>query len=236
MDKKFRQDRKLWFRGLKAIMKVRYKKPTFYYLGEKPTKGSLILSNHEGTDAPMSLEIYCDFPVRMWGAHEMNSGLKSLYKYQTRVYFHEKKHWSLFGARLFCIIASPITCLFYKGLHLISTYRDARLKTTIKTSVEAIKNGENIVVFPEVSDEGYLKQLKGFHAGFVLLAKECDKNGVDVPIYTAFFNKETKTYAFDKPIYYSELKKNFANRNAICDYLAQNCNKLAFVNIPAENK
>ena len=90
-EKKFKQKRTFWYRCLKHIMKIRYKKPNFIYLGEKPSKGSIILSNHEGTDAPMSLEIYCDFPIRMWGTSEMNSGLKKLYAYQTKVYYHEKK-------------------------------------------------------------------------------------------------------------------------------------------------
>ena len=127
-----KKKRKWWFKVLKKIMKIRYKKPTFVYLGEEVSTGSIILSNHEGTDAPMSLEIYTKMPIRMWGAHEMNSGLIKMYKYQTRVYYHEKKHWNLHLARLFCLIASPLTNLFYKGLNLISTYKDARFRKTLK--------------------------------------------------------------------------------------------------------
>ena len=66
MDKA--KSRKLYFRVLKKIMKVRYKEPTFIYLGDEIENGSLILSNHEGTDAPMALEIYLNKPIRMWGA------------------------------------------------------------------------------------------------------------------------------------------------------------------------
>lgn len=125
-----------------------------------------------GTDVPMALEIYADFPVRMWGTAEMNSGLKKLYKYQTRIYYHEKKHWNLRLARVFCLLASPLTNLFYKGLNLISTYQDARFKTTIKESVDAIINKkENLVIFPEKSREGYVSEMKEFYAGFVILAQ-----------------------------------------------------------------
>ena len=70
---------------------MRYKQPQFVFFGETPKSGSIILSNHEGTDAPMALEIYCQFPIRMWGTNEMNSGLIKMYKYQSRVYYHEKK-------------------------------------------------------------------------------------------------------------------------------------------------
>ena len=215
-----------WFKILKQIMKIRYKKPAFIYLGEKFGNGSIILSNHEGTDAPMSLEIYNTSPTRMWGAHEMNSGLVKLYKYQTRIYYHEKKHWNLHLARLFCLLASPLTYIFYKGLNLISTYKDARFSKTIRESIEAIKKGENIVIYPENSEKGYLAQLEGFFAGFVVLADTCKKKGIDVPIYVTYFRKSDKVYIIDKPVLYSELSSNGEKKNEIADKLRLKCNEL----------
>lgn len=220
------QKRKWWFRFMKKLMLGRYKEPEFIYLGEKFGNGGVILSNHEGTDAPMSLEIYCDKPLRMWGASEMNSGLIKMYKYQTRVYYHEKKHWNLHLARLFCLIASPLTNLFYKGLNLISTYRDGRFMKTLRESVEAIKNGENIVIFPEVSDKGYLAELEGFHPGFVALCEVCKKKGIDLPIYVTYFRKSDLKYIVDKPVLYSELTANGESREQVIERLLNRCNEL----------
>ena len=225
-EKVFKQNRKSWYRGLKKIMKIKYKRPQFIYLGQKPDKGAIILSNHEGTDAPMSLEIYCDFPIRFWGAYEMNSGLKSLYAYQTKVYYHEKKHWNLFAARVFCLLASPLTNLFYKGLNLISTYKDARLRNTIKESVDTIKQGDNVVIFPENSEDGYLAELKGFFAGFVLLANACEKEGIDVPIFVSYYKKKENKYIFDQPILFSKLKEEFKTKEQIAKHLLDRCNNL----------
>ena len=223
-----KENRKVWFRGLKKflIKTGRYKKPEFVFLGEEFSYGGIILSNHEGTDAPMSLELYVDKPLRMWGAHEMNSGVIKMYKYQSRVYYHEKKHWNLHLARLFCIIASPITNIFYKGLNLISTYRDARFVKTLRESLDAIKAGENIVIFPEVSENGYLKELEGFHAGFVMLADNCLKRGIDVPIYITYFDKENLRYIVDKPVFYSTIKKDGMTRCEIAEGLLNRCNEL----------
>ena len=220
------QKRKWWFRLLKKLMKGRYKRPTFVYLGEKFGNGGVILSNHEGTDAPMSMEMYCDKPVRMWGASEMNSGLIKMYKYQTRVYYHEKKHWNLHLARLFCLIASPLTNLFYKGLNLISTYRDGRFMTTLRESVEALKNGDNIVIYPEDSAKGYLEQLEGFHPGFTALAEVCKKKGMDVMIYVTYFRKKDLVYVVDKPVSYSQLTKNGETREQVIEKLLNRCNEL----------
>ena len=220
------QKRKWWFRFMKKLMLGRYKEPRFVYLGEKIGNGGVILSNHEGTDAPMSLEIYLDKPVRMWGAHEMNSGVVKMYKYQSRVYYHEKKHWNLHLARLFCLIASPLTNLFYKGLNLISTYRDVRFRKTIRESIEALKAGDNIVIFPEDSAKGYLEELEGFYAGFVVLAEVCKKQGMDLPIYVSYFRKKDLTYIIDAPVLYSELSKNGETKEEISRRLVNRCNEL----------
>lgn len=228
--------RKWWFRVLKFLTKGRYKKPEFIYLGEEIGKGGIILSNHEGTDAPMSLELWCPHPLRMWGAHEMNSGLIKMYKYQTRVYYHEKKHWNLHLARFFCLIASPLTNLFYKGLNLISTYRDGRFIKTVRESVEAVKQGENIVIFPEDSAKGYLAELEGFYAGFTMLAEACKRNGMDVPVYTAYFQKEERRYIFDAPVLYSKLTANGESREEVAKKLLERCNELGRMTFEREEK
>lgn len=237
--KKPAQKRKWWFRFMKSLMRGRYKEPKFIYLGEEISTGGIILSNHEGTDAPMSLELWCDKPLRMWGAHEMNSGLIKMYKYQTRVYYHEKKHWNLFLARLFCLIATPLTNLFYKGLNLISTYRDGRFIKTIRESVTALKEGDNIVIFPEQSDKGYLAELEGFFAGFVLLAETCKKRGMDVPIYVTYFKKAERIYVVDKPVLYSALTANGESREEVAKRLVERCNelgKMQFDETPVEKE
>lgn len=225
-DKQIKSKRKWWFRLLKQIMKVRYKKPAFMFLGEKFGNSSIILSNHEGTDAPMSLEIYGNTPIRMWGAHEMNSGLIKMYKYQSRVYYHEKKHWNLHLARLFCLIASPLTNLFYKGLNLISTYKDNRFLQTIKESVTALDNGENIVIFPEDSKNGYLAELESFYKGFVVLAETYYRKNKDLQIYVTYFRKSDKVYIVDAPIKYADLIQNGETKEEIATRLVERCNEL----------
>lgn len=210
----------------KKLVKCRYKKPEFIYLDERVGNGGIIVSNHDGTDSPMSLEIYLDVPLRFWGAHEMNSGLIKMYKYQTRVFYHEKKHWNLHLARLFCLLATPLTNLFYKGLNLISTYRDARFIKTINEGIETLKKGDNIVIFPEDSTKGYLAEMERFYAGFVVLCEVAYKKGMDVPIYPAYYKKSEKKYYFDAPIYFSTYKTNGITREDIADDLRKRCNAL----------
>ena len=231
-----KQNRKKYFRFLKKLMKCKYKEPTYVFLGEPIGNGSVILSNHEGTDAPMSLEIYLNRPLRMWGAYEMNSGLKELYKYQTQIYYHEKKHWNLHLARIFCLIASPLTHLFYSGLDLISTYRDARFVKTIRESMEAIENGDNVVIFPEVSDNGYLAELEAFHGGFATFAEICIHKEMDVKVFVSYFRKADLLYIVDAPVMYSELHERFGgDKEKISRYLCDRCNELGRMKFSADD-
>lgn len=40
-DKQTISKRKWWFNGLKKVMKIRYKKPKFIYLGQEISNGSI---------------------------------------------------------------------------------------------------------------------------------------------------------------------------------------------------
>ena len=225
-----KKNRSLWFRIYKGFIRVFKHKPKYVYLGEEFKGPSLIVSNHESTKAPLAFELYLDKPIRFWGAYEMNSGLIKLYKYQTRVYYHEKKHWPLFLARLFCLLASPLTNMFYSGLRLISTYPDMRFKRTLKETYDALKDNQNIIIFPEKSDKGYLKELEGFHNGFVVMAEYALKNGIDVPIYVAYYQRENNVYVIDKPVLYSTLVAEGLTRDEIADKLRLRCNELGKMN------
>ena len=218
--------RKSWFKIYAGLLKATKKQTHFVYLDREFEPGSLILSNHVGTAGPLSFELFLPLPTRFWGANEMNESLGSMYKYQSEVFYHEKRGWNLALARAFCLIASPLTWLFYKGLNLISTYHDMRLAHTLRESYEAIAEGTSIVIFPEISDKGYLDVLEGFHCGFALLLEFCKKRGLDVPVYVTYYNKENAAHVVDKPIRYSELSAMYPEREAQAEYLCKRCNRM----------
>ena len=227
----YKDIRKPWFRFVKKIMRLFIKKSDFVYLGDKIEEPTIILSNHVGTTAPLAWELYGKTHFRFWGAAEMNSGLIKLYKYQTRVYYHEKKHWNLFLARLFCLIASPLTYMFYKGINLISTYKDIRFKKTVAESIASLEDGKSIIIFPEISDKGYLDVLEGFHQGFTVLGSILLKKGKDYPITVAYYKKSEKLYVVDRPVMLSDIFKDGVSREEIAKQLCDRCNQLGQMDI-----
>ena len=202
---KEKKPRARWFGLMKSIMRIFIKKPKYVFLGDVVSEPSLILSNHVGTAAPLALELYFDKPFRFWGAYQMNGNLFKLYGYLSKDFYHNKKHWNLLLSRLFCIIAAPLTWIFYRGLNLISSYPDYRLRNTIKESINTIQKGHSIVIFPEDSTTGYHERLEGVLAGFYLFCKKSYEKGIDLPIYLAYYNKKNKTFTFDQKVYFSSL-------------------------------
>lgn len=218
---------KRWFHYVKRVVSWFIKEPTFTFVGEQGIlPGSMILSNHVSAIGPLNYELYCDVPFRFWGAYQMNGNLREVYAYQTKIYYHQKKHWNLTLARIFCLLASPLTYLFYRGLNLISTYPDVRLMITVKESIKTLKNGHSVLIFPEDSTNGYLDHLKGFHRGFLLLAEQCLKRGMDIPLYVAYFRKRDHRVFVDRPMRLSELMREGASLEEIAQLLCDHCNAL----------
>lgn len=218
--------RKFGFRLYKGFVKLFKKKSLFVDLGDGSQPVGVMLCNHVSTKAPLSIELFLDRPTRMWGAHEMNRGIIETYKYQSKVYYHEKKGWPLGLARAFCLLASPLTSLFYTGIDLIETFRDVRFYKTVTQSYETLKKGVNVVIFPEDSTNGYLDELEGLHNGFVVMLESCYKKGLDVPVYATYFCKQNGIHIIDKPVLYSELIKDGATKDDIAKRLCERMNEL----------
>ncbi len=234
MAKKKRKS--LGFRFLMWILRKAKQPSKFTYVGDEIDEPCVILSNHVDTSGPLSFQLYSGLNFTFWGAYQMNSGLVKMYKYQSRVFYHEKRGWNLFLARLYCLIASPVTSIVYGGLDLISTYPDLRFRKTLHESEEAVKEGKSLVIFPEVSDNGYLDELEGFHRGFLVFLRHMYKKGVDLPVVVTYFNKYNKVHMVGEKIKYSELLATYGTDEAICSALCEKCNELGKLSLGEEPK
>ena len=228
MNKEIKRKKpKFLFRCYRGFIKLFKKRIKFYHVGDKLPEGTFILCNHESTKGPLAWELFYRTKVRMMGNEEMNSGVVRLYKYQTLVYYHQKKHWNLHLARIFCLLASPLTNFFYKGLQLIPIRSGAELKITIKDAYKSlVEYKENLVIFPEDSSNGYLKELTGFKHGFLLVCEYAYKRGYDLPIAVSYVNIEKNTCLVDEVIMYSELLEKYKTRDRIAKALKDRCNEL----------
>ena len=113
------------------------------------------------------------------------------------------------------------------GGHLLDIYK-SRFRYSDSDAVKAVKLyrehyaecGINNVLLYEgmeatlrnLKEKGYLAELEGFHAGFILLAESLKKQYIDVPIYVSYYKKSEKTYIIDKPVM---IKTKYGNAHPI---------------------
>ena len=226
-DIKERNDSKLYFKILKTLTSIVIHKPNFIYLGDKVTYPSIILVNHEGSRTPLTLELYFKEKNRMLGTYEMNGSLKDAYKYLSETYYHNKKKWPLFLSKLFCLIAAPLTCLYYRGLNLISVYSGVEFFQTVKEAYKCVNDyKKNLIIYPEDSSKGYFAELTHFFSGFVIIAHYMYQRGIDLNIYVSYFNPKTKNFIFDKPVKYSEVLKYNLTKEELAKKFLIRCNEL----------
>ena len=227
-NKNKKNRRKPFFRFMKKIMRLFAKKPTVIYADENGIADkSILVSNHSGAAGPLQLELWLNHYFVPWGTHEMNGNIKERWDYLTNIYFTQKKHKSKFVAILISIPAVFVLRWFYKGIELLSTYRDSRLKQTISKSVERLDKNQSILIFPENSSEGYKDVLEEFYPGFVTLSKIYNhKRNEDLPVYPIYVYKEERVILVGKPQYVQPLVEKGMSKEEIATYFMGQVNQL----------
>ena len=225
--RKQKRNRKLWWRISTSIVKLTKKKPKWIFEGEEFCEQSLILCNHVGTKCPLTIEYYFPYNFRFWGVHEITEGWRSMCRYLQNVFFPVRKRWK---KKLLCkivgFLGTPFTAYIYAGLDIIPTYQDFRFMASIKQSIDVLKKNESIIIFPEDSSNGYQDELPKFNAGFTILAAKALREGMDLPIYTMYYQKKKHRFIVAKPIKYSELVSKGWSKDEISEFLCQECNRL----------
>ncbi|MBQ8293309.1 MAG: hypothetical protein IJX78_05870 [Bacilli bacterium] len=232
MNKKMKNNRKPFFRFVKKIVRIFKRKPKIEYLGEKPQKPCIYISNHSAASGPATYELYFPVNMRMWGTFEMCSGNKLRWKYLNHIYFHKKKKFSKTLSFLLATILTPIMALFYKGMQIIASFPDNRLSKTIKISIEELERGTSILIYPENSSDGYHEILKEYFAGFWLLAKKYyEKTGKDIEIVNMYYHSKSNKVIVSVPRSYLSLKEILINKQDVANFFLKDANNMFFKNI-----
>lgn len=198
-----------FFSFIKRILRLFFKKPKIVYIGKQIESPSIILSNHVSLKGPVIHELYLPIPTIKWGAGEMLGNYKMRYNYLRNVFYIQKKKYNRAKATLLAGFCALFSKPFYKEMHVIPTWSDARMFKTFTQSLDALCGGASVLIFPENSYDGYKDVLAEFYAGFVTLAETYySKTKKDIPVYTVYYDYKKKVLLVDEPKYI----KDFAER------------------------
>lgn len=216
-----------FFTFFKGFLRIFTRKPKIINLNDKIEDRAIYLSNHSGSSGPFTLEMFFPKYFVPWGTYEMCGGYRDRWKYLYHVYLRQKKKVPAFFAFIAATVAACFTGMFYRGLQLVATYPDNRMLSTLRYTHRLLDEGRGILIFPENSSDGYKAVLEEFFAGFVLLAKTYFKHsGVDLPVYTVYWDKKANTMVIDKPEYCNALLKSGKTAKQVAEFFKDKANAL----------
>lgn len=216
----------LMFRLIKKIVSRHFSDVTFVGLDNIPDEPSIIVGNHSQMYGPLLAETKMPFNRYTWCIGNMLH-LKEFPKYAYEDFWKYKPKWTQPFYKILSYIIAPIGTYIFNKADTIGVYKDARGISTFKNTVKALKQNNNIIIFPEMHSP-FNEIINEFQNRFVDIGrfyfKETGKNLPFVPMYIA---PKLKTMVFGKPIAFDSLVDIEKERNNICDYLKNEITNLA---------
>ena len=216
-----------FFRFVKGILKIIYRKIHTVVLGEPLQDKCVYLANHANKMGPVMYELYFPVYTVKWGAHQMLGSYKERKAYLRDVLYIQKNGMGKRKAAFKATFEAFFSQFFYKGMKFLPTYPDMRLAKTVKKSVEVLNDNTAIMIYPEDSNHGYNDEMSGFFSGFALVPENYyKKNKEDVPLRCIYYHKKKRLMVVSESFYMQDFVKQGMDRNAVADLMKEKVNEL----------
>ena len=166
----------------------------------------VFLGNHAEIYGPIASALCFPVPVRFWVISHMMGRSQDVRAYLYENTFSKKTFLPVFVRKLLAWYLGWLSVNIMNSLRAIAVYRDSpmKLRQTIRESVDALNNGENLMIFPEHPDGKYVKgSVSELSPGFLMLAEAWWKrSGKKLRIMPVSANREKRTFTFGDEIVY----------------------------------
>ncbi len=223
-----KRKQKVW-RVARKIFKPFFSIKSVEFIGEKFPNKCLIVSNHENKRGPMVYELNLPVFHASWGAYQMLGNYSSRFHYLRDVLYIQKNGFNKFKSTLKAGFEAIFSIFMYKGMKILPSYPDARLRKTLKYSMDMLDAGYAVSVYPEDSNKGYFEEMTHFFPGFVMLAQQYyKKTGEDLPVFPVYYGKKKKKIVVGKPLYVQDFVKQGLTREEIAEKFRLEVNQLYY--------
>ena len=216
----------LLFRMIRKVVRALSPKYTLYGTEKLPEEPCVFVGNHCQLYGPLAAEFYMPRPHYTWCIGEMMNR-KEVPAYAFEDFWPEKPRELNWYFRLLShLIALPMSYVLTYA-YTIPVYHDARVMTTFRKSMEKLKEGADIVIFPE-RHEPYNGILWQFQEHFADLAKLYYRRTGNtlcfVPMYTT---PKLNGIHFGEPVRYDPDAPEEEERKRICKAMLDGITGLA---------
>lgn len=206
------------FRVIKWLVRVFYIRMEVCGLENLPQEGAVVVGNHTQMNGPIACELYFPENSYTWCAAPMMH-MKEVPAYAFQDFWSEKPRRSRWFYKIASYLIAPLSVCVFNNARTIGVYRDIKIVNTFKETVNRLKEGNHVVIFPECNEK-YNNIIYNFQDRFIDVArlyyKKTGKRVDFVPLYIA---PKLKKMYLGKPIRFCADTPIEQERRRICDYL-----------------
>lgn len=213
----------------KLFLRLLFRRPEIINLAGDIPQRAIVIANHSNKSGPPALDMYYPVPTVKWGAYQMFGNFRSRREYLRDILYIQKCGYSRARASFLSPFLAAFNPMVYKGLRMIPSYPDGRLKQTVKNSCRVLDANMYVMIFPENSNNGYKDVLTELFSGFVLLAEKYYRySGQDIPVIPVYYCVKKRIMVIGKPGYVHEMVAEGLNKHQIAERFRTEINGLYY--------
>lgn len=217
---------RLIYRCVKGLIRAVYPPIEVEGLHHLPDEPTIVVANHTQMNGPIACELYFPGKRYTWCAGQMMH-LKEVPGYAFEDFWSGKPKYSRWFYRILSYLIAPLSVCVFNNANTVGVYRDARIISTFKKTVEKLCEGAHVVVFPEHNQPNN-PIIQDFQDKFIDIARLYDKRTGRqlrfVPMYIA--PKLRKMY-IGEPVRFCPERPMDEERERICKYLMDEITRIA---------
>lgn len=191
-----------------------------------PDEPCIIVGNHSHMYGPITAELYTPGDHYVWCAGEMMD-LKEVHHYAYEDFWSGKPIYTRWFYKLLSYIITPLSVFIFSNAHTIPVYHDMRVIRTFRQSMDRLKEGNNIVIFPETYEE-HNNIVNEFQDRFVDLAKMYYKRtGKVLSFVPQYLAPKLRTIYYGEPVSFDPSAPIEEEREKICAVLMDEITEIA---------
>lgn len=214
------------FKFVRFWVRLIYGKAEIEGIENIPQKNAIIVANHTQMNGPISAELFMPDNCYIWCAGQMMA-TKEVPQYAFTDFWSQKPKWTHPFYRLLSYIIAPLASCLFNNARTIAVYRDKRIISTFRQTVNMLKDGNNVLIFPE-KDEKHNNILYKFQENFIDIAKMYyKKTGTELEFVPMYIAPELKKMYVGKPIKYNSDNNIAYERSRIAESLSEAITEIA---------
>lgn len=186
------------------------------------------ISHHQNLFGPFHCMLWFPQPIHAWILYCFLDQ-KACYKQFIEFTFTKRYKFPLVLAKIICFPFSYFVSKLLTSGKGIPVYRGSRkIMTTIKMSIEALRRGENIIIFPDIDYQDHSSKMKDFYNGFLYLEKYYyQATGKHLCFIPLFVSRNHRTLSTSEPIYFRDGEDFYMERKIVQQKIQTVLNDLA---------